>query len=802
MNQPVPPRSSEDRVFFRGIFLVALATLLFEVSLIRVLSFTIWYHFVYAVISSALLGFGASGTLLAIRPQIGAHAPRATLTALALAAGASATAALAMVVLLPLHPSQVLEQPTQLATFAAYLLAAMLPFFFSGLAVSICLRACHQRVDRLYFWDLLGAGLGCAAAVPLMNFLSPPGAILVAASSFAVGAFTFSTSGWMQRSAAAAAVALAIGSPFAADLPFTPAKSKFLSIRIDTMGMVPVATRWTALFRTDLLGRGDREGPLSRNDAWGWGLSLTAPKDIQEPCCFIEHDGAAGTAMYDLREGWVNTLDHHVLSMPYLAARPDPRVMVIGVGGGQDILAAVRYGASHVTGLELDPATVELLCAHPTSATNALCVHPAVEIVVGEGRSFVRRTQQDFDLIQITAVDTLAAQFSGSFVLAENYLYTVEAFHDYLDVLGDDGIVSVATSLLRVGQGDYVGRMVSVAQRSLRERGVTSPEDHIAVIHSKKMLAIVLIGKSPLPAATSQKLTNRAKQLQFTPLHIPGIEKSSPFTELATLTGSERERFLAKQTLQLHAVTDDQPFFFKRRRWGDAFQGAAHRTGEVMLILILVVLTVLGSVIILAPLLFFRGRGISVSRRRYSGILVYFLALGMGFMLFEVSLIQRFVLYLGYPTYSLSVTLFSLLVFLGCGSFLSRRWVDREQQVLPLAVGAVALMALFYIMGLPVVQDATLESALAVRVTLTAAMLAPLGLVLGIFFPLGIHRAAAIHEDLVPWAWAINGCGSVTATILAVVLAMTVGFTNVWIISLTIYASGVAALLWGERAAD
>ena len=179
--------------------------------------------------------------------------------------------------------------------------------------------------------------------------------------------------------------------------------------------------------------------------------------------------------------------------------------------------------------------------------------------------------------------------------------------------------------------------------------------------------------------------------------------------------------------------------------------------------------------------------------------MLYFMAVGMGFMLFEISLIQRFVLFLGHPTYSLSVTLFSLLVFLGWGSYLSRRWVGRQHVALPVAVLAIAALALFYAKGLPIVQGWLLATPILVRAAVTAAVLAPLGLVMGLFFPIGIRIASSIHEDLVPWAWGINGCASVTAGVLAVVLAMSYGFTAVWTLSVLAYALGVIALLATTR---
>ena len=199
------------------------------------------------------------------------------------------------------------------------------------------------------------------------------------------------------------------------------------------------------------------------------------------------------------------------------------------------------------------------------------------------------------------------------------------------------------------------------------------------------------------------------------------------------------------------------------------------------------------------PLVVFGNRHVGGGSVQGLGVIGFFLAIGLGFMLFEISLIQRFVLFLGYPTYSLSVILFSLLIFLGWGSRLSQYLVDRHRPALVGGVLAIAVLALFYAKGLPLVQDRLLSSPLLVRAAVTSLVLAPLGLVMGIFFPLGIRVASAIHKDWVPWAWGINGCASVTAGILAVVLAMSFGFAFVWALSVAIYALGVAGLLLTTR---
>ena len=786
---------------FAAIFLVSFATLVFEISLIRVLSFTIWYHFAYVVISTALLGFGASGTLVALRPQIGARDLPRAVALCCLAASASVALTLGFVSAFPLEPTLILERPSQLALQLAYQLVAAVPFFFSGIAISLMLRCAAQQVGRLYFWDLVGAGLGCAGSVALMNWLSPPGAALLAGAVFASAAVRLAPARAMRAAGLALAIALVAASGFGSRIAFEPAHSKHLSMLFELKKMAPVLHRWTALFRTDLV-RATEATEFTRADTWG--ISRNArPETIQNPWGYVVHDGTAGTPLYDLREGRLEYFDEHVLSLPYWIANPHPRVLVIGVGGGRDVVAAVRYGASSVTGVELDPVTLDLIRDELADVHAGFFSRDDVVLIAGEGRHFVKSTQDRFDVIQLTGVDTLAATASGAYVLAENYLYTVEAFHDFLDRLRPGGVLSFGIGNWSPTAPQAAGRILDVARAALLERGVADPSRHVALVDSSFLFTELLVRNEPFEPAEFQRIADGAHRLEFLPLLVGG-EGMPLYQTLIGPDGAEREALLESLPFDIRAIRDDHPFFFHFNRWRDLIQardfGPVHGTalGQIVLGILLVSLTLLGSVFIVGPLLVFQRRGVLGAGRSVWGLLGYFLAVGVGFMLFEISLIQRFVVYLGYPTYSLSVVLFALLVFMGIGSRLSQRWVGREASALPTAVAIVAALAVVYMAGLGPLQEATLASPLAVRVALTLAVLAPLGLTLGVFFPLGIRRAAAVHPDLVPWAWAVNGCASVTATVLAIVLAMEIGFRGVWLISLIVYAAGVAALLLSE----
>jgi hypothetical protein len=780
---------------FGGVFFVALSTLLYEVSLTRMLSFTIWHHFAYVVLSTALLGFGAAGAFLAVRTDLGKKGLAGTLSTLTLAASFSGAAFVGVISAFPFDPMKIFASGRDFGLLFAYQLGATVPFFFSGLAISLALRAATIEVGVLYFWDLAGAAMGCATAVFLMNSFTPAGAALAACAVFALSSAVFKP---RAQLALATTALLVVASLFSSRIPFTPAASKHLSQHLSVDKMTPVFTRWTALFRTDVVEKLSSETPLPQ--VYEWGLSRRVTYPVQRMKMFVTHDGSAGTPIYDLRQGNLDFMNEHILKTPYLVAVDKPKVLVIGVGGGRDLITAWKFGASDITGVEIDPVTIELVSKKYSPLSKGLFKWPNVHLVAGEGRHFVEHSNQKYDVIQLTGVDTLASQSSGAYVLAENYLYTTEAVYSYLNHLNPRGVLSLGIGDWQPDVPQSVGRMLLVIRKALLERGIQQPERHIIALSSLHLIAEIVVRSEPFAAEEIVKISKEATRLGFVPLVLGGADAHPLYAKLMRAEDTERTRLLATLPYVLDPVTDDDPFFFRFFRWSELLSrdplSPVHTSalGQLVLLVLLASLTVLGIFFILVPLVSFRLRGLPVGKTTL-GLIAYFAALGAGFMFFEISFIQKFVLYLGYPTYALTVVLFSLLISLGLGSYVSKYWESRDGAALVSATVALAGLVLLYRFFLPVLQQATLGFSLPFRVAFSVALLAPAGVLLGTFFPLGIRRAAAINPDLIPWAWGINGCASVTGSVLAILLAMGYGFTVVWSIAVVIYALGVSALL-------
>ena len=800
---PTPPRMS-PRAASAGIFAAALGVLLLEVALTRIFSFTIWYHFAYLTISVALLGFGAAGSMLAAFPNLLAD-PSKLLRRACIVAALGVGLVLAVVSLIPLDPLSVLKERRQLLNLVIYYVVVTIPFFSSGLAIAGAIAMAPDRISRLYFWDLLGAGAACSFVAPLIWWLGTPVTVSLSALAFAAGAIAFSTTRGATALAAAAvaAITVLIGS----QVDFTPGKNKFISIHMAT-GAAPIFHRWTPINRVDAVAW-DETTQNTQTGYRGWGASKKYDGPGQH-FRMIGYDRDSCASMYrwsgDKKE--LEWFHHHVFKAPYVV-KEKPEVLIIGVGGGTDILNAVSNDAKSVVGVELNPITVGLGKVDYADYNGGLFNRPEVRMVAAEGRHYLRSHTDTYDLIEINSVDTLSALSSGAYVLSESYLYTGDAVSDYLSHLKPGGVFAMAMGDFNVpGQlPRHTLRLASNIRYALGKKGIDNPAPYVVIIASNEGLAMAhtLVKNEPWTAEEMAKLDAYVQAEDLVYWQRPDNQVFHGTALLLWGNEAERERYYDEQDLNLRATTDESPFFFNFYKWrsllkrsGELDSARTFATGQIVLVIMLIQSTFFASVLVLTPLLRLRRALRNVQRR--SGYVLYFMALGLGFILLEISFIQRFVLYLGYPTYALSVVLFSLLTFTGIGSFFSERIAPPYERVLPRVLGALIVIAIAYLLGLQSVFNATLGASLAARIVIAVLLIAPLGIVLGMFFPLGVKLAADANPMLVPWAWGINGCTTVVGTILAVIVAISWDFRGVTLLSLAIYALGVAAMRWARAA--
>jgi predicted nicotinamide N-methyase len=812
---------SVSRGTYLGLFLISFAALTAEVALTRLFSFSIWYHFAYMTISVALLGYGASGSAYYAFPGLTRRGVEDALGRWGLAAALLLLLCLMIVSRVPLDPAELFPggvfdwraQPVQFLYLSLFYVAVTAPYFAAGLCITIIFSNAPGRIPQLYFADLVGAAAGCVAAVVLLTPLGAPGVIIFASACMALGAALFSWNLQRVRGAALTTVGLIVvfGIPLTYLADVKPSGKKILAQTMKNHDAEVLLSRWNPVYRADIVG--GKEGSPIRIGRWtAWGVS---DRFVGKPPenLVITNDGDAATMMYKFDGDFqkLEILDHSLLRLPYLLL-DRPEVLVIGAGGGVDLMVALKNQARHVTGVELNPVTVAAL-KHDFAAYNGNVFNrPDVTLLVDEGRNFVARHQKKYDLIEITGIDTLAAIYSGAYVLSESYLYTVEALKEYFEHLTPGGMLCVVRGdLYFIDQPPrQILRFVSVTIEALNQMGVADPSRHIAVTLSKPRQAklatfSVMVSRTAFDDAAMARLAAHAEQMGFQPWHLPGQSLNTSISQFVRMSDAERQRFLETQRLNYSPTTDDQPFFFNFLKWRTLLDRSSLKSdyvvasGQLVLAVILVQSVLFALLLIVAPL-FRVGFTGGASRWRY---LLYFACLGLGFIFIEISYIQRFALFLGSPVFSLSVILFTLLLSLGTGSYLSGQLgflADTPRALLRL-MAALIVLNVVYITLLPAIFNLFLGNALLVRICVAVLLLAPAGLIMGAFFPIGMRVVTATAPAVIPWMWAANGVASVVGSILCIVLAISIGFRAVNVVALAVYLLGITVMLGPARSA-
>ncbi len=785
---------------FVAIAAISMAVIVFEIALLRVFSFTIWHHFAFMVISVALLGFGISGTWLQLRP--GAGRPlRGKSGAYALAFGVSAWIAVLIVPRIPFDPTASGELGRQLAFLGAYYLVLVVPFTFAGLAIVTLLQGFAREVNRLYAADLAGAGVGAALAVWSLGVVRAEGTLLLVIFLAAAGSLLLSwAEGTRRRSLAAAAILAVLA---LAALPWSetilsipPGVSKGLTTWTlnpeQTPGAKYLFSRWNALARVDV---------VDNCNSPPWLINPERPSPMPEQLHLVL-DGDATTALikFDGQLEKLAFLDTMLPAAAMQALHPE-RVLVIGAGGGVDVLAALRHGARHVDAVEINPIVADLAAHRFRKEGGGIFQRDEVTLHVAEGRAFVRRSEDSYDAIQISLIDTWAATASGAYSLAEGYLYTVEAFADYLSHLDDDGVLVVS----RWGWAPprEMLRLCTVADAALRRIGAKTPADHIVILGSGRF-GSVIVKNTPFTKSELKALAEVSARNAFHPIYAPGLEAGGPFGEF--LRSEDKAAFLASYVYDVSPVTDDRPFFFQFGRWQslDLF-GASWKasmlvlSGRLVLIAILLQALLLSLVLLAGPFALAHIKGEAAPPGAPSAV-VYFLGIGLAFMLVEIALMQRFTLFLGSPLHATALILGALLLAAGAGSALSPRLAPLARSPWMAFAALIATIAAYTVL-LPLIFGALLDLSLAGRTLVSILLVFPIGLVMGVPFPAAIARLEASGGgSLIGWAWAANGCASVLGPLLAVLLAIDLGLSTVTLAGAAIYlAAYVAYGPWWRR---
>jgi SAM-dependent methyltransferase len=722
-----------------AVFLITFSGLMFEIGLTRIYSATIWYHFTFVAVSVALLGWGLGGLVVHVtkrrlRPSLD------TAAVLAAAYGAMILGCLWLVA----------HMPPSLAQMPVYFAAPLLPFLLAGMALSIIFDLRREMTTWLYFADLAGASAGALVVALLLQWIGGEGAVLIAAVAPFVAAACLSPRLRVLGLVAAVAVgATAVLNDRIDVFHVVPGPSKAMRRQMDqNPGSRVAQTGWNAYSRIDAV-EGLDANFLARlyidSDAWTSILKWDGnPASLPEP------------------RKWFRGLPFHFI--------PDAQTMVIGPGGGADVVTALALG-SRVTAVELNPLMLKFV-RHYGAAAGNLYDRPDVEVVQSEGRNFVARADRKFDIIFLGFVDSFASVASGGLSLSENYLYTTEAFRDYYEHLTDRGMLVILRWDLDVP------RLVSNAIALL---GPQAASQQVAVLMEKREATVdnppqmlFMLKRTPFsPEQTDEILTTWT---QARPVLVPNKVSSQPYTDVleGRVTPAAYEAAAAQK---VGPIFDDSPFYFATTKpWG------MHTRIAEMLFTVLV-LPSLGLLVLVASF----GKPAGQPSAPYVASLGYFGCLGFGFITVELSLLQHLTLLLGHPSFTLSVLLFTLLAAGGVGSAISRRVPIR------VACLAVAGLGAGYAFLLPPLVPALLPLDLWIRIAIAVALLTPLGLAMGMPFPRGLQKAGQGSLPAPPFYWGLNGIMSVIGSVLTVVMAIALGFKIAMLVGAACYL--LAALL-------
>lgn len=914
---PRTPRS-----LLAGVFFLGLSIIMFEIALTRVFAIMMWHHFTYMVISIGLLGFGASGSLLtATRLGQKPGAAERALVWTSLGYGVSVVLAFCFATFVRIDSLSIRQKPENMLALLLIYLVIFVPFLLGGLGIGLALTRFVKSVNKLYFADLVGSAVGAGVSVLALKQFGSTAAVVLAGGCGLLAAFCFCFTTPRRYLVLGVPGLLLGGFLFVAFSGLVPSLAVEWKVpyavgkEAATLEAVLADPQKRAQFR---FGPGSIEKLPSATAEVEVSPEGTAPPMIGGDLGLVDaqlirvrsvgQDGAAPTQLYEGAADLAKFpfLDDTQAASAYVAHRASERtdhdVMVIGVGGGVDVLVALANGASHVTAVELNTAMIDMVTERYDDYLGGLFttspLAARIDLVNSEGRAWLRSHDDKYDVIQMSGVDSYTALSGGAYTLSESYLYTVEAVQDFYEHLNPDGIVCYSRFMLRAPHKPRETlRLANIAVEGLRRAGVAEPHRHVCVLRGGNSWASTMVKQSPFTEGEVAALRRFSFEQGFVglvydplsgdgadveprPEHysvlLPRIEavvtgassdlaakldaqrafligaaavaggqapskellpeavRSAPVADVLTAQLKElkpaivaqrdyvqrtvtdfrsllradpeaKRAFYADYPFDVSPATDDAPFFFNFYKWSSLL-GAAWSANDVdafnyhtdfpighfILLVSMLQILLLAAVLIFLPI-----RKLSADGVRTPGawrVFLYFAALGLGFMLLEIALMQKLVIFLGHPTYALSVVLTSLLASAGLGSLLAGRIrAVRMRHVLLILLGILVAIygnmlavneLLPQLLGIPLWQ----------RILVVVGMLLPTGIMLGMPFPSGVRMVEEQFPHLVPWGWAINAFFSVFGSIFCIVLSMSIGFTNVFYVAAGVYFVGLVLM--------
>ena len=787
---------------YLSVALTSALALSYEILLMRLFGIIQWHHFAYMIISLSLLGYGVSGTFLSLaREWMLKYFPYAYVSNIVLFA-ISSILCFTAAQQIPFNPLELLWERSQLFwLFGLYLLLA-LPFFFAANAIGLAFIRYKTDISRLYGSDLFGAGLG-SLGILILFYLFFPGSILrlIALLGLLSAVIAVREVGLRPKAVMLflfAAVLLAVlffGRETALKMNVYKDLSQTLQIsgtriieeRSSPLGMLSVVQSTEVPFR------------------YVPGLSIASNiEPPQQLGVFTNGDGMSAITKYPGKMEKLGYLDHQTSALAYHLGNLR-NVLILGAGGGSEILQALYHKVQGIDAVEIDPQMVDLVGTKYAGFAGNIYDRKDISVHTAEARGFVASSKEKYDLIQMAMVDSFGASSAGLQSLSENYLYTVEALQLYLHHLKPGGYISF-TRWLKLPPRDTL-KLFATAIEALERNGVVDPQKHLLLIRGLQTSTLII--KNGLFSAVEIRQMKRFCDKRFFDIvYYDGISGSEAnrynildkayFFQGTQALLKNREAYYRKYKFDIRPASDDRPYFyhfFKWKTFGEIFTlrgtGGMHllEWGYLVLAASLFQAVLASIVLILLPLIRYRKtekKRIVTSKKR---VFVYFFALGLGFLFLEIYFIQRFILFLSNPIYTVAVVLSSFLIFAGLGSSYSKRLgiLKGYRKSARYGIVGVFVLGLFYVLALDDIFAFLLTQTDVIKIAASVLLIAPLAFAMGMPFPMGLSELGSHSEFLIPWAWGVNGCASVISAVAATLVAIHFGFTVVMVMALFFY---------------
>ena len=831
MDIMVTAKKDNDFPLYIGIFFFSTSVLLFELSLMRVFSILQWNYLAFMIISIAFLGYGASGTFLSVFSSILKRAEGKNLYKyllfFSLLFSLGSLFSIFVISKVPFDLYRVITDRYQLLYLVIYYLAIAIPFFFAGICISLAISKLPEKINKIYFCDLGGASIGCISFLVLANYISLSRLLIIPPLFSFLASFLFSLKLKDKRSIIYIVgifvfIILFSGAESFYSFPINPYKSLFTLLRYPNSRIIDRQENGVARLEVVESG-GVKYAP---------GLSLNFSGEIPAQLGLVtDSDGLS--AITRLEEGddsealkKIEFSDYISSALGFHLVRDtdnQEKILIIGPGGGLDILGGIYNETEEIWGIEMNPDVKILLQNNYSDYSGNIYNRAGIKILTGEGRSVLKGLEQKFDLIQISLIGSSNTASGGFYSISENYLYTVEGFMDFWQHLSDEGNLSI-TRWLKFPPREIV-RLCSISLEALSQMGIERPENHLAVIRSWATSTLIL-SKKEIGEEEIRIIKDFCDERNFDTVYFPGIkeedaninhvlEESYYYQEINQLVNSFKEDelkdFYNSYFFNVSAVTDNQPYFFYTLKWKNIpkiIKSTANwqpliEWGNLIIFATFLQGIIFSIVFIFLPLIFKK----SPLNKKTGGIkipfLLYFASLGLGYMLLEISFIQKFILYLTNPAYSTSIIIFSFLFFSGLGSFYSKKMEKNYIGSLKIIILTLCVILLLYQIILPHIFNTTLKYSLLVRILITLGLIFPLGFLMGMPFPLGIKLVSSINQGkekgLIPWLWATNSFCSIIASVSAVIIALFFGFKVVAILAALVYLFGFLSINYSRK---